>query len=99
MNALVENMTGMNTMTDQVIAMDFLIAAKTGVKNYAIALTEATTPEVRGILKKQLDQVISTHEQISAYMVKKGWYTPYDVKNQIQMDIQNGQTALQLADQ
>lgn len=99
MNALVENMTGMNTMTDQVIAMDFLIAAKTAVKNYATALTEAATPEVRGILKKQLDQVISTHEQISSYMITKGWYHPYNVKEQIQLDLQNAQTALKLAGQ
>lgn len=42
MNALIESLTGMNKMSDQVIATDFLIAAKSGVRNYAIALTETT---------------------------------------------------------
>lgn len=97
MNTIVENLTGMNTMTDQVIAYDFLITAKTGVKNYAIALTEAATPEARAIIRKQLEESITTHEQITAYLMKKGWYQPYNVPAQIQLDLQNAQTALQLA--
>jgi similar to spore coat protein len=97
MNALVENMTGMNTMTDQVIAYDLLNSAKAGVKNYATAVTEAATPEVRAILRKQLDEAISTHEQVSNYLMKKGWYNAYDFKAQLQIDMQAAQTALNLA--
>ncbi|WP_248926560.1 spore coat protein [Paenibacillus hamazuiensis] len=97
MNTLLENMTGMGSMTDQVIANDLLIAAKTGIKDCAVALTEATTPEVRQILKKQLDQAISSHEKISAYMIQKGLYHPTQVKQQIQLDLQNAQTATGLA--
>ncbi len=50
MNSIIENMTGMNGMTDQVIASDLLIAAKSGIKNYALALTESTSSEVRNVL-------------------------------------------------
>ncbi len=98
MNTIVEKMTGMNALTDQVIAMDFLIVAKTAVKNLATAITESTTPEVRAILKKQLDEAIMTQEQISTYMVKKGYYHPFDVNEQIRLDMKNAQLALQLAE-
>lgn len=97
MNTILENITGMSTMTDQVIAYDFLIAAKTGVRNCALALTEAASPDVRAILRKQLEEAVTTHEQISAYLMKKGWYQPYNIQDQIKLDLQNAQTALQLA--
>jgi len=96
MNAIVENLTGMTAMTDQVIAYDFLIAAKTGIRNYAVAITETATPEVRQILRGQLDQLITTHESISNYAMSKGWYFPYNVKDQINLDMQNAQTAQSL---
>lgn len=96
MNTIVENLTGMNVMTDQVIATDLLIAAKSGVKSLSIALTETATPEVRAVLKKQLDQAIMTHEQITNYMMDKGWYKPYDVQEQLKLDFQNAQTALNI---
>lgn len=40
MNTIIEHLMGMNTMTDQVIAMDMLVTAKSGVRNYAMAITE-----------------------------------------------------------
>lgn len=43
MNGLIETLTGMDKMTDQVIATDFLISAKSGVQNYAVAITETTS--------------------------------------------------------
>ncbi|CAM4492846.1 spore coat protein [Paenibacillus tarimensis] len=97
MNALVENMTGMNVMTDKVLATDFLIYAKTGVRNLSVAITESATPEVRNMLKRQLNTAIDTHEQISNYMISKGWYIPSDAKAQIQMDLENAQLALKVA--
>lgn len=96
MNTILERLTGMNTMTDQVIAMDFLIAAKTGIINYSAALTECATPEIRTVLRKQLDEAINTHGQITAYMMKKGWYHPYHLNEQIQLDTMNAHTAMNL---
>lgn len=96
MNTLVENLTGMSAMTDQVIAYDFLLAAKSGVKTIAGALAETATPEVRTVLKKQLDEAIATHEQITNFMVSKGWYQAYNVQEQINLDLAAGQTALKL---
>ncbi|OAJ73825.1 hypothetical protein AYJ08_00665 [Brevibacillus sp. SKDU10] len=64
MNSFIESLTGMNTMTDQVIASDLLLTAKTAVRNYALALTEVATPEVCTILHKQLDDAIAADEKI-----------------------------------
>ncbi len=96
MNTLIKNLTGMGTMTDQVIAMDFLIAAKTGIQNYAIALTETASPDIKAVLRRQLDEAISTHERITNYMMRNGYYRPYHIPEQIELDRKNIQTALNL---
>lgn len=96
MNALIESLTGMNKMTDQVIATDFLISAKSGVQNYAIAITETTSPEIRAALKKQLKDAIITHEKISNYMMKNGYYHAYDLQEQFKLDMETTDTALNL---
>ncbi|MNI38225.1 Spore coat protein F precursor [compost metagenome] len=96
MNPIIEQLTGMSTLTDQVIAMDYLIAAKSGVRNYAMAITETASPEIKTILAKQLDEALIAHEQISNYMVNRGFYHPHNVNEQIQLDIQNIQTALNI---
>lgn len=57
MNPIIEYLTGMNVLTDQIIAMDLLISAKNGVRNYAMATTEAGTPEV----KKSLSAIWKKH--------------------------------------
>jgi similar to spore coat protein len=97
MNALIEKFTGMDKISDQVIATDFLIAAKNGVINYSMALTETTSPEVRTVLRKQLGDAIATHEKIMAYMMKNEYYLPYDLKEQFEVDMYTTDTALKLA--
>lgn len=98
MNGLIESLTGMSKMTDQVIATDFLISAKSGVQNYAVAITETTSPEVRVILKKQLQDAIATHEKILNYMMKKGYYNAYDMQEQYKVDMKTTDTALNLTE-
>lgn len=96
MNGMMQNMAGMGAMTDQVVATDFLISAKTGVKNIALALTETSTPEVRDALKQYLNDAVDTHEQISKYMVDKGYYHPNNLSEQLGVDLKAAQTALNL---
>lgn len=98
MNSLLESIMGMDVMTDQVIATDLLISAKAGVINYSIAVTEATTPEVRSVLRHQLKEAIELHGEVSQYMISKGWYHPFDANEQIQLDLKTGKTALNVAD-
>ncbi|MRX71930.1 spore coat protein [Bacillus lacus] len=86
-----------SVLDDQAIATDLLIAAKAGVRNYAVAITETATPEVRKILKKQLDQAIDAHEKIAQYMIDNEMYHAYDVKKQIKEDIKKADKALEFA--
>ncbi|MCP3809267.1 spore coat protein [Paenibacillus sp. SEL1] len=97
MNSIVQNMTGMGGMTDQVIASDLLISAKSGIKSYAIALTESTSSEVRNVLCDQLSKAVNLHEQIFNYMKNNGYYNAYEPDQQIQMDIQNADKALSMS--
>ncbi|WP_207725219.1 spore coat protein [Clostridium saccharobutylicum] len=83
-------------MTDQVIATDFLISAKSGVQNYAVAITETTSPEVRLVLRKQLEDAIVTHDKISNYMMEKGYYHAYNMQEQLKVDINTTDVALNL---
>lgn len=99
MNQTIQNMVGMGGMTDQVIATDFLLAAKTGVRNIALALTETHTPEVRDALKQYLMDAVDTHEQISKYMVAKGYYHPNNLSEQLNVDLTAAQTAMNLQQQ
>lgn len=96
MNYSLKNLTGINGMSDQIIASDMLITAKSGVKDLAVAITEATTPEIRNVLKKHLDTAIQTHEAITSYMVEKGFYHPYNVHEQLQVDINAANKSLNL---
>lgn len=94
MNTILQNLIGMGAMTDQVLAMDFLISAKSGVRNYAMAVTEVGTPEIKTTLTKHLEEAIDMHEKITMYMIERGWYHPWNVDEQIRLDQQNIETAL-----
>ncbi|WP_316572687.1 spore coat protein [Neobacillus sp. YIM B06451] len=99
MNQFIQNMVGMGGMTDQVIANDFLMSAKAGIRNYTIAITEAATPELRTVLREQLQAAIQTHENITSYMMSKGYYHPHNLSEQLQVDLTASQTATNLAQQ
>jgi len=86
----------MKAMTEQVIATDLLMTTKSGIKNYAAALCEVATPELRQALTEQLNDAIRSHEQITNYMVGRGYYHPVDVLEQLRLDQQAAQTALNL---
>lgn len=97
MNALLERLMGVHALTDQVITMDLLISAKSGVRNYAMAVTEAGTPEVKQVLSRQLEDAIAFHERVTAFAIERGWYRPWDVKAQLGAELQNIKTAQELA--
>ena len=61
MNPIIETLTGMDALSDQVVAMDLLIAAKSGVRNYAMAVTESGTPEIKEMLTRHLVEALNMH--------------------------------------
>ena len=85
-----------SVLTDQTIATDMLLSAKCSVKNLASAITESATPQVRSFLKQELDNAIAFQEKLSTYMQSKGWYNAFNMKQQIQNDLQNATTILNL---
>ncbi|WP_423799391.1 spore coat protein [Neobacillus sp. SAB-20_R2A] len=97
MNQLIQNLIGMGGLTDQVIATDFLISAKAAIRNYAAAITETATPELKAALREQLNEAIATHEKITNYMLAKGFYHPHDLSEQLNLDLTVADTAINLA--
>lgn len=93
---MIQNMAGMGDMTEQVIATDFLIASKTAIKNYAAALAETASPEVRDALRRQFDVAVGTHERITNYMMSKGYYHAYNPEEQIRVDMKAADTVMGL---
>lgn len=93
---ILQSLAGMGDMTEQVIATDFLLASKSTVRNYAIAISEATSPEVRTVLRRHLDTAINTHESILKYMMDRGYYYVHNPQEQIHLDMQTADTALNL---
>lgn len=93
----VRNAEGMPKLVDSTMSLAFLLNAKNGVRNCAIALTEAASPEVRTFLRNELNTAIRMHEEISTMMVDKGWFHPTNLEKQFQMDIESSTTASQIA--
>jgi similar to spore coat protein len=96
MGNLLQNIVGMGDMTEQVIATDLLISAKAGVRNYAMAISETATPEVREVLRRHLDIAIGMHEKISNYMMKKGYYNANNPQEQIMIDMKAADVVLNI---
>jgi similar to spore coat protein len=93
----VENAEGMPNLADSTVALDFLLTAKTGVQNLAMALTEVTSPEVRTALIRQLQNAIDLHGEISELMMRKEWFHPFDLSHQAKVDVKSANMALQIA--
>lgn len=96
MNSIIEYLTGMDALTDQMIATDLLISVKSGIRNYSMAITEAGHPEIKEILGRHLEEALDMHERLSEYMGEKGWYHAFDPYEQMNLNLQNIDTALNL---
>ncbi|MEK3787367.1 spore coat protein [Paenibacillus sp. FSL K6-1230] len=90
------NALNMPEMADMTFAMDFMIRAKEGVRNTAVALTETISPEARMLLRKQLHDSITLHQEITELMVRKKWFHPYELEEQYKLDQLSAQNTLQI---
>ncbi|SES67088.1 spore coat protein F [Oceanobacillus limi] len=77
-------------------AGDLLALAKTSVRNYAIAITETATPEVRETLAKHLQKAIRTHANVFNFMYQNGLYPAYDMKKLLENDMNLANKALKM---
>lgn len=84
-------------LDDHMMATEFLLTSKAAVRNLAIAITETATPEIKQILRRELDIAIDTHDKIAQYMIEKEMYHAYSVPEQLGQDMKNADKALDLA--
>lgn len=52
-----------------------------------MAATEAGTPEVKEVLIRHLEEALDMHEQLSSYMMEKGWYHPWNPDEQVKLNL------------
>ncbi len=93
----VANAVGMPEIADSTVAMEFLLTAKNGVRTYALALTEATSPQVRATLLNQLQSAIALYGETADLMMAKGWLHPEDLSHQAHVDVKSAEAALMIA--
>jgi spore coat protein CotF len=93
----IRNAEGMPKLVDATVSTAFLLNAKNDVRSCAIALTDAISPEVRTVLKLELDEAIRMHEAVSILMLGKGWLHPVNLDKQFQMDRESSETAMDIA--
>lgn len=93
----IEHFSELQPLADPTIALDFLLAVKNGIRNTSIAISESITPDVRTALHTQLEQGLALHEQLTKLMINKGWFHPYDVQEQLQLDLVSSQAVLKIA--
>ncbi|MRG87303.1 spore coat protein [Salinibacillus xinjiangensis] len=75
---------------------DLLAFTKSGVRNYAVAITETATPALKNVLVNQLNSCIILHDLVYQYMHKKGDYPSYDLNKLFANDIKLAQMALSM---
>lgn len=78
-----------DTLNDQDIVMDMLKDSKFALSAMVSAISETSNPELRQILKRQMNEACKAHFSLSDIAIKNNWYkpnlTPYE---QIQNDYQ-----------
>jgi len=69
---------------------------KTSVRNYAIAITETATPELRATFVKHLTAAIALHAKVFYFMLERGYYPSYNLDQLLATDVKNAHAALSL---
>jgi len=69
---------------------------KTAVRNYAIAITETATPELRATFVKHLTAAIALHAKVFYFMLERGFYPSYNLDQLLATDVKNAHAALSL---
>lgn len=70
--------------------------AKTSVRNYAIAITETATPQLREVLQTHLLRAIQLHGKVYYYMYNNGYYPSYNLQQLLANDVKIAKNALSL---
>lgn len=93
---IIQDVAGVDFMTEKDIVMEMILTGKNVLNRYAIAIGETTTPQVRDTLKNHINQIIDTVGQITDYAVAKGYYHPFNTLEQFKDDLKEAYLALDL---
>ncbi|GIP30552.1 spore coat protein [Paenibacillus sp. J23TS9] len=66
------------------------------IKNYATAITETATPQLRDTFVKQLNGAIKIHAKVFNFMMERGLYHAYDLHKMLENDKMTAKKALEL---
>lgn len=81
------------TLADKDIAQDMIKDSKFAVTSLSAAAAEAVNPELRDMLRGQLDKAVTEHFELSDIVINKGWYPAQDEPmEQLRNDYENSQT-------
>lgn len=81
------------TLADKDIAQDMIKDSKFAVTSLSAAAAEAVNPELRDMLRGQLDKAVTEHFELSDIVINKGWYPVQDEPmEQLRNDYENSQT-------
>lgn len=83
-----DQMSGASHIQDKTVAFDMLKDSKFCISGVAKASAEATNPELRRLLNDSLNDVVAEHYVLSDMLMRKGWYHPRNVQQQLQADLQ-----------
>lgn len=70
--------------------------AKNCVKNYAAAVTEAATPQLKDTFVKHLNHAIKLHTKVFNFMHERGFYPAYDLHQLLENDKKTAKKALEM---
>ncbi|MFD1395962.1 spore coat protein [Kroppenstedtia eburnea] len=70
--------------------------AKSAVRNYAVALTETTTPILHQVLLKQMVSAVQMHYMVFSFMYRRGMYPAHDLHQLLAGDLMRAKTALSM---
>lgn len=65
-------------LEDKEVAQDMIKDSKFSISALSLAVSEAVNPELRQMLKQQLDQAVNEHFELADAAVNKGWYPAQD---------------------
>lgn len=63
-----------STLSEKDIAHDMIKDSKFAVTSLSTAAAEAVNPELRNMLREQLDKAVDEHFELSDMIIDKGWY-------------------------
>jgi spore coat protein CotF len=67
-----------NALTEKEIAFDMLKDSKFTVTSLSGAAAETINPDLRNIIRSQLDTAVKEHFELSDMLIGKGWYPAFD---------------------